>query len=90
MKIGVNLVNFGPTIDVRVLEQWVDVVQSLGFHQIMTSDHIAITPDVAGRFPAPFYEPLTTLGWLAHATKEISIGASEWLNRRWCKYYFLD
>ena len=76
MKIGVNLVNFGPAIDVGVLEQWVDVVQSLGFHQIMTSDHIAITPDVAVRFPAPFYEPLTTLGWLAHATKEISIGAS--------------
>ena len=27
----------------------------------MVSDHVAITPDVAEQYPAPFYEPFTTL-----------------------------
>lgn len=76
MKIGVNLVNFGAAATPDTLAQWADVVQTLGFHHLMTSDHVTITPDVAERFPAPFYEPLTTLGWLAGITTDISIGAS--------------
>ena len=31
----------------------------------MISDHVAITPDVQARYPAPLYDPFTTLGWLA-------------------------
>ena len=76
MKTGVNLVNFGPAANPEVLAKWAKTVQSLGFHHLMTSDHVTITPDVAERFPAPFYEPLSMLGWLAGITKDISIGAS--------------
>ena len=42
----------------------------------MTSDHIAITPDVQSRYPAPFYEPLSLLGWLAGVTTKIEIGTT--------------
>jgi alkanesulfonate monooxygenase SsuD/methylene tetrahydromethanopterin reductase-like flavin-dependent oxidoreductase (luciferase family) len=42
----------------------------------MTSDHIAITPDVPSRYPAPFCEPLSTLGWLAGETRTIEIGTT--------------
>src|SRR5688500_16841438 len=45
----------------------IQLAETLGYHLIMTSDHIAITPDVQSRYPAPFYEPLSTLGWLAGA-----------------------
>lgn len=76
MKVGVNLVNFGAAATPDTLAKWAEVVETLGFHHLMTSDHVTITPDVAQRFPAPFYEPLTTLGWLAGITKDISIGAS--------------
>jgi probable F420-dependent oxidoreductase len=76
MKVGVNLVNFGAAATPETLAKWAEVVEALGFHHLMTSDHVTITPDVAQRFPAPFYEPLTTLGWLAGITKDISIGAS--------------
>lgn len=76
MKVGVNLVNFGSAATPEVLAKWVEVVETLGFHHLMTSDHVTITPDVQQRFPAPFYEPLTTLGWLAGITGDISIGAS--------------
>lgn len=76
MKVGVNLVNFGSAATPDTLLRWAELVEALGYHHLMTSDHVTVTPDVASRFPAPFYEPLTTLGWLAGVTTNISIGAS--------------
>src|SRR5262249_44534897 len=40
----------------------------------MTSDHVVVTPDVAGQYPAPFYEPFTTLAWLAGIRRRIGLG----------------
>ena len=76
MKIGVNVINFGPSVAPKVLRTWAEVVQELGYHYLFTSDHVTITQDVQERFPAPFYEPLTTLGWLAAITTKIKIGTS--------------
>src|SRR6266566_4428620 len=42
----------------------------------MMSDHIAVTPDVAQQYPAPFYEPFTTLSWLAGLTRRIRLGTT--------------
>jgi len=76
MKIGVNLINFGPSATPETLTRWVQLAETLGYHLMMTSDHIAITPDVQSRYPAPFYEPLSTLGWLAGVTRTIEIGTT--------------
>ena len=76
MKIGVNLINFGPSAAPETLTRWVQLAEALGYHFIMTSDHIAITPDVQSRYPAPFYEPLSTLGWLAGITQTMEIGTT--------------
>ncbi|MEE3166678.1 MAG: LLM class F420-dependent oxidoreductase, partial [Chloroflexota bacterium] len=54
MKIGVNLINFGPGVSPDSLKRWAQFSESFGFHLLMTSDHIAITPDVSTRYPAPF------------------------------------
>jgi alkanesulfonate monooxygenase SsuD/methylene tetrahydromethanopterin reductase-like flavin-dependent oxidoreductase (luciferase family) len=42
----------------------------------MVSDHVAVTPDVAEQYPAPFYEPFTTLAWLAGQTRRIRLGTT--------------
>jgi probable F420-dependent oxidoreductase len=76
MKIGVNLINFGPSATPGSLRRWAQMTEALGYHLLMTSDHIAVTPDVQGRYPAPLYEPLTTLGWLAGVTQNIAIGST--------------
>ena len=76
MKVGVNLINFGPGVNPDYLKSWVRLSESLGFHLIMTSDHIAVTPDVQSRYPAPLYEPISLLGWLAGTTTEIEIGTT--------------
>ena len=76
MKVGVNLINFGPGASPESLRRWVQLSETLGYHLIMTSDHIGITPDVQSRYPAPFYEPLSLLGWLAGVTSTTEIGTT--------------
>ena len=76
MKVGVNLINFGPGANAESFRKTVEISETLGYHFIMTSDHIAVTSDVQGRYPAPFYEPLSTLGWLAGITKTVEIGST--------------
>lgn len=76
MKAGVNLINFGPGATPESLARTAALAEALGYHFVMTSDHVAITPDVAGRYPAPFYEPFTLLGWLAAATRTVEIGTT--------------
>jgi probable F420-dependent oxidoreductase len=76
VKFGVNLINFGPGVDHQSLARWIKESEALGYHLVMTSDHIAITEDVQSRYPAPFYEPISTLGWMAGITKTIEIGTT--------------
>ena len=76
MKIGVNLINFGPGVSPESLRRSTELAESLGYHLVMISDHVAITPDVRARYPAPFYDPFTTLGWLAGLTRRIELGTT--------------
>lgn len=76
MQIGVNVPNFGPGTDPGRLRAWAQTVEGLGFDLLMISDHIAVTPDVAEQYPAPFYEPFTTLAWLAGSTRRIALGTT--------------
>ncbi|MDX3111638.1 LLM class flavin-dependent oxidoreductase, partial [Nonomuraea angiospora] len=76
MRIGVNVPNFGPGTNPGVLRSWAQTVEGLGYDLLMVSDHVAITSDVAEQYPAPFYEPFTTLAWLAGSTTRIGIGTT--------------
>ncbi|MEV0680746.1 LLM class flavin-dependent oxidoreductase [Actinosynnema sp. NPDC050436] len=76
MLIGVNVPNFGPGTTPAVLRDWARTVEGLGFDLLMVSDHVAVTPDVAEQYPAPFYEPFTALSWLAGVTERISLGTT--------------
>ncbi|MGC3863109.1 LLM class flavin-dependent oxidoreductase [Micromonospora chersina] len=76
MQLGVNVPNFGPGTDPGVLREWARVVEDLGFDLLMMSDHVVITPDVGVRYPEPFYEPFTTLSWLAGVTTRVRLGTT--------------
>jgi len=68
VRLGVNVPNFGPGTRRDVLRRWARTVEGLGFDLLMVSDHVVVTPDVGEQYPAPFYEPFTTLAWQALAT----------------------
>ena len=74
--MGVNVPNFGPGTEPGVLRRWAQTVEGLAFDLLMISDHIVVTPDVAEQYPVPFYEPFTTLAWLAGITGRIRLGTS--------------
>ena len=76
MLLGVNVPNFGPGTEPGVLRRWAQTVEGLGFDLLMISDHIVVTPDVAEQYPAPFYEPFTTLAWLAGITGRVRLGTT--------------
>src|ERR1035441_10751092 len=76
MRVGVNVPNFGPGTNPDSLARWAEVVEGLGFDLLMVSDHLAVTSDVAEQYPAPFYEPFTTLAWLAGITTRITLGTT--------------
>ncbi|GIG92233.1 LLM class flavin-dependent oxidoreductase [Plantactinospora endophytica] len=76
MRIGVNVPNFGPGTDPDLLRRWAQTVEGLGFDLLMVSDHVVVTPDVAEQYPAPFYEPFTTLAWLAGITSRVRLGTT--------------
>ncbi len=59
-----------------MLGDWAQTVEGLGFDLLMVSDHVAVTPDVAEQYPAPFYEPFTTLAWLAGRTRAVRLGTT--------------
>jgi probable F420-dependent oxidoreductase len=76
MKIGVNILNFGPGTNLASLERWAQLAEALGYHFVMISDHVAITSDVHSQYPAPFYDPFIALAWLAGVTKNLELGAT--------------
>jgi probable F420-dependent oxidoreductase len=76
VRLGVNVPNFGPGTAPGILRRWAQMAEGLGFDLLMMSDHIAITPDVAEQYPPPFYEPFTTLAWLAGITGTIRLGTT--------------
>ena len=76
MKVGVNLLNFGPGAEPAALARSARLIEALGYHALLISDHVAITPDVAAIYPAPFYDPFLTLAWLASQTRVLELGTT--------------
>jgi probable F420-dependent oxidoreductase len=76
VQFGLNIINFGACASPESLQASVAWAEAVGFHIAMVSDHVAVTPEVAQRYPAPFYEPFTTLAWLAGRTSSIELGTT--------------
>lgn len=76
MKIGVTILTYGPRVGPADFENWAGLAEQLGFQFLMITDHVTLTPQLAANFPAPFYDPFTTLAWLAGRTRTIGLGTT--------------
>jgi probable F420-dependent oxidoreductase len=76
LKVGVNLLNFGPGATPKNFAAWARTVEDLGYHFVGVSDHVALTKDVYAQYPAPFYDPFTLLAWLAGITRRLELATT--------------
>jgi probable F420-dependent oxidoreductase len=76
LRVGVNILNFGPGANPDALLRWARISEALGYHSLMISDHVAITPSVRERYPEPFYDTFATLSWLAGQTRQVQLGTT--------------
>ncbi len=75
MKFGIALPNFGKYAKRDAILTIAKNAEALGFDSIWVSDHIVI-PDSHQGFGNVFYEPLTTLTYIAALTNKIYLGTS--------------
>ena len=48
MKVGLKLVHSGPGATPDLMLRWTRYAEAMGFHLLMTADHIALTREVLG------------------------------------------
>lgn len=76
MRFGIKLHHSGAGASPENMKRWAHFAEAMGFHLIMTADHTALTPEVVDQYPAPYYEPFTSLAWLAAHTNRILLGTT--------------
>lgn len=64
----------GPQSSREIMRAATLEAESLGFESVWITDHVAIPPDDAEGSEGFYTDPLTTLAWLAGATKTINLG----------------
>jgi len=76
MKVGIKLHHSGAGASPEHMLRWAQFAETLGFHLAMVGDHVGMTSEVRTRYPTPYYEPFTSISWLAGQTKRIKLGIS--------------
>lgn len=61
------------TADVEILRRIVTAADRLGFHHLTCSDHVAIPTDVAAQRGSRYFDPFSTLGFVAALTERIRL-----------------
>ena len=88
MKFGVNLINRGPMATPENMTRFAQRAEALGFDSLTISDHIVIPKAMPDNYPyhpqgefswesaRDYYEPLSSLAFLAGQTERIRLGTS--------------
>lgn len=76
MQFGIQLPHFGPLASAQGTIDLARRAEELGFDSVWVGDHILYPPDVAARFGTEFYEAVTTLAFVAAATRRVRIGTA--------------
>ncbi len=94
VPFGIALPNYGPLATPETLIRLARLAEQLGVDSVWVSDHLVAPVGVASIYPydrrpdrkpgdmgviEEFYEPLTTLAWLAGATSRVRLGISAYV-----------
>jgi len=75
VKFGIALPNFGKYADSHSISTVARAAERLGYGSVWVSEHIVVPKGHRG-FGTVFYEPLTTLAYVAASTSTVSLGTS--------------
>ena len=76
MKYGVVIRNMGPAATRETLGACAVAAEEAGFDAAFVVDHLAIPPDQSEGSGGRYFEPLTTLAYLAALTRRIRLGVA--------------
>jgi probable F420-dependent oxidoreductase len=88
VKIGIQPANSGPNASPSLLTEVAERAEELGFDSLLITDHIVLPLEYTSPYPYhasgrmaaspddPFFEPLSTIGFLAGRTHRIRLGTS--------------
>jgi alkanesulfonate monooxygenase SsuD/methylene tetrahydromethanopterin reductase-like flavin-dependent oxidoreductase (luciferase family) len=94
VPFGIALPNYGPLATPETLVRLAKLAEDLGVDSVWVSDHLVAPVGVESIYPydrrpdrkpgdmgviEEFYEPLTTLAWLAGATSRVRLGVSAYV-----------
>lgn len=94
VPFGIALPNYGPLASPETLVRLARLAEDLGVDSVWVSDHLVAPVGVASIYPydrrpdrkpgdmgviEEFYEPVTTLAWLAGATRHVRLGISAYV-----------
>lgn len=76
MEFGLVLPHFRHVASPEFLRQFARHTEELGYASLWATDHVVVPDAAVPRFGATFYDPLTTLGYVAAVTERIRLGTS--------------
>src|SRR3990172_6213918 len=76
MHFGVGLPNFRRLASTEAIGTVAQAAEALGFDSVWVSDHIVVPHSAIPRFGEVFFEPFTTLAYVAGQTRRIRLGTS--------------
>jgi probable F420-dependent oxidoreductase len=76
MHFGVGLPHFSRLASTEAIVTVAQQAEALGFDSVWVSDHIVVPRSAIPRFGEVFFEPFTTLAYVAGKTRRIRLGTS--------------
>ena len=76
MHFGVGLPHFRQVASTEAIVAVAQKAEALGFDSVWVSDHIVVPHSAVPRFGEVFFEPITTLAFVAGKTRRIRLGTS--------------
>ena len=76
MHFGIGLPHFRQLASTEAIATVAQQAEALGFDSIWVSDHIVVPHSAIPRFGEVFFEPFTTLAYVAGKTQRIRLGTS--------------
>ncbi|MCI0826075.1 MAG: LLM class flavin-dependent oxidoreductase, partial [Chloroflexi bacterium] len=76
MKFGIMLPHYRQVASTQGIYRIAQEAESMGFHSVWVSDHIAVPDQDVERYGKGYYDLFSVLGYVSAITQRVSLGTS--------------